>query len=180
MAQAVPTGPSIPDETYRKLILAAIQCSRKELTLTSPYFVPDEPTLLSLMMAADRGVDVKLILPENPDHFFTAAAGRAHFSSLLASGVSIYLFRPGLVHAKTTTVDDAFAIFGSANLDVRSFNLNFELSVLLYGQEITAELRALQGKYLAQSLRLDQAEWSKRGRVKDYADRAITLLSPLL
>jgi cardiolipin synthase len=180
LAQAVPTGPSNPDTTYRRLLLAAIQCSRKELILTTPYFVPDEPTLLALSMAADRGVDVKLILPQVPDHIFTAAAGRAHFETLLRSGVGIYLYQPGLIHAKTATVDDAFCVFGSANLDVRSFNLNFELSICLYGDEITNRLRDVQESYLAHSKRLESETWGRRGTLKVYTDRAITLLSPLL
>jgi cardiolipin synthase len=132
------------------------------------------------MMAADRGVDVKLILPKVPDHLFTAAAGRAHFQSLLDSGVSIHLYEPGLMHAKTTTVDDAFALFGTANLDVRSFSLNFELSLLLYGPEPTGRLRAIQNDYLKHSTPLDAKEWMKRRVLAQYTDRVITLLSPLL
>jgi cardiolipin synthase A/B len=178
--QVVPTGPSAPGESFRRVFLAAVQSARSRLILTTPYFVPDEPTLVALMMAADRGVDVRLLLPLTPDHFFTAAAGRAHFSRLLEAGVAIYLYRPGLIHAKTTTVDDAFALFGSANLDVRSFNLNFELSALVYGREVTERLRAIQMAYLADSCRLDADEWAKRPPVKRYADSAISLLSPLL
>jgi cardiolipin synthase len=180
LAQVVPTGPTLPDLTYRRLLLAAIQSSRKQLILTTPYFVPDEPALLSLMMAADRGVDVNLILPQTADHFFAAAAGRAHYLALLRSGVKIHLYQPGLIHAKTTTVDDAFALFGSANLDVRSFSLNFELSVLLYGQEITERLRSLQQVYLSHSRTLELSDWEKRRVVGQYADSAVSLLSPLL
>jgi len=180
LAQAVPTGPSSPNTTYRRLLLAAIQSSRQQLIITTPYFVPDEPTILSLVMAADRNVDVKLILPQNPDHLFTAAAGRAHFGQLLDAGVSIHLYRPGLIHAKTTTVDDAFCLFGSANLDVRSFNLNFELTLMLYGQEVTHRLRAIQKSYLADSLRVEAAQWAARPIIGQYADRAVSLMSPLL
>jgi cardiolipin synthase len=178
--QVVPTGPTAQGESFRRVFLAAVQSARSRLILTTPYFVPDEPTLVALMMAADRGVEVSLLLPNTPDHFFTAAAGRAHFSKLLAAGVAIYLYRPGLIHAKTTTVDDAFALFGSANLDVRSFNLNFELSALLYGSEVTQRLRGIQMAYLADSCRLDADEWAKRPTLKRYADSAISLLSPLL
>ncbi|MDP9174637.1 MAG: cardiolipin synthase [Planctomycetota bacterium] len=180
VAQAVPTGPSTPAASYRRLLLAAIQTSRRQLIITTPYFVPDEPTLLALVMAADRGVDVKLILPKRPDHFFTAAAGRAHFQMLLDAGLRIYLYEPGLIHSKTTTVDDAFALFGSANLDVRSFSLNFELSLLLYGPDSTNRLRAIQNEYLQQSSPVDPAKWAKRNVVSVYTDRAISLLSPLL
>lgn len=180
LAQVVPTGPTEPDETYRRLLLAAIQSSRRELILTTPYFVPDETTLLSLMMAADRGVAVKLILPQTADHFFAAAAGRAHYLSLLRSGVEIHLYKPALLHAKTTTVDDAFALFGSANLDVRSFSLNFELSIMLYGKTITERLRTIQKQYLSQSIQLNLADWEHRPMVSELTDRAVSLLSPLL
>jgi cardiolipin synthase len=179
-AQVVPTGPSVPDHTYRRLLLAAIQSAQQQLIITTPYFVPDEPTILSLMMAADRGVDVKLILPLVSDHFFTAAAGRAHYRSLLHSGIAIYLFKGGLIHSKTTTVDDAFALFGSANLDVRSFVLNFELSVLAYGQPVTQRLRDIQSEYLSHSVKLELSDWKQRPVYSEYADRAVGLLSPLL
>jgi cardiolipin synthase len=179
-AQTVPTGPTTPGLNYRRLLLAAIQCSRQKIIITTPYFVPDEATLTSLMMAADRGVDVNLIFPEKADHLFTAAAGRAHYQSLLDAGVKIHLFRPSLLHAKTATIDDAFALFGSANLDVRSFELNFELSNLLYGQTVTQRLREIQNVYLGQSTLLTTEMWSGRPVAKRYADRAISLLSPLL
>jgi cardiolipin synthase len=179
-AQVVPTGPSPPGDTFRRVLLAAVQSARKRVILTTPYFVPDEPTLVALQMAADRGVDVTLIVPAHPDHPFTAAAGRAQYGRLMQAGVGIWQYQPGLIHAKTTTVDDAFSILGSANLDVRSFNLNFELSVMLYGAEVTERLRAIQLKYLADSRRIDPEMWSKRPVVKQYAERAVALLSPLL
>ncbi|HZZ41370.1 MAG TPA: cardiolipin synthase [Tepidisphaeraceae bacterium] len=180
LLQIVPTGPIDPNATYRRVLLAAIQSAHASLTLTTPYFVPDEPTLVSLLMAADRGVKVALILPARPDHAFTAAAGRAHFSRLMEGGISIYLYRPGLLHAKTVVVDDALAIFGSANLDVRSFNLNFELSVLIYGREAVAPLNQVQANYLADSHLLSLDEWSRRSTIRRYVDSAISLLSPLL
>jgi cardiolipin synthase len=178
--QAVPTGPSAPGETYRRLLLEAIQCARKKILLTTPYFVPDESALVSLMMAADRGVDVKMIVPMKSDSIFTAAAGRAHFGRLMDAGVGIYLYRPGLIHAKTTTVDDSFAVFGSANLDVRSFNLNFELSLLMYDAEVTQRLRRIQMNYLNDSTPLNAEQWACRGALRSYTDGAISLLSPLL
>ena len=126
--QVVPTGPVLPGESYRRVLLGAVQSARRRLIITTPYFVPDDPTLVALMMAADRGVKVDLILPQTPDQFFSAAAGRAHYARLLEAGIAIHLYQPGLIHSKTTTVDETLALFGSANLDVRSFNLNFELS----------------------------------------------------
>jgi cardiolipin synthase len=178
--QVVPTGPSSASDTYRRVLLAAVQSARRRLILTTPYFVPDEPTLVALKMAANRGVDVKLLVPAVPDHALAAAAGRAHFSSLMDEGVRIFLFQPGLLHAKTTTVDDGFSIVGSANLDVRSFNLNFELSVVLYGREVTERVRAIQEGYLAKCTPLDAKRWDSRPALRRYGDSAITLLSPLL
>lgn len=178
--QAVPTGPTSRDESFRRVFLAAIQSARTRVMMTTPYFVPDEPTLVALIMAADRGADVDLLLPQTPDHYFTAAAGRAHFSRLMNAGVRIHLFQPGLLHTKSTTVDDTFAIFGSANLDVRSFNLNFELTTLLYGPEVTGQLRAIQEGYLAHCVELSAAEWAKQPTIRRYAESAISLLSPLL
>lgn len=178
--QVVPTGPTSVDESFRRVFLAAIQSARTRVMMTTPYFVPDEPTLVSLIMAADRGADVDLLLPQTPDHFFTAAAGRAHFSRLMAAGVKIHLYRSGLLHVKSTTVDDAFATFGSANLDVRSFNLNFELTTLLYGSEVTGRLRKIQESYLADSVLLDPVEWAQRPTLRRYSESALSLLSPLL
>jgi cardiolipin synthase A/B len=178
--QVVPTGPPGPRTTYRKLLLTAIDCSRQRLMFTTPYFVPDEPTMVALNLAADRGVEVTLILPRVSDSYSTAFASRANFQTLLDVGVKIYLFEPGLLHAKTTTIDDAFSIFGSANVDVRSFNLNFELNLLLYGKPITDQLRQIQRGFLAQSKPIDPAAWRARPAWSQYADRAVALMSPLL
>ena len=117
LMQVVPTGPTSPGENYRRLLLGALQSARKRVSLTTPYFVPDDPTIVSLLMAADRGeVEVTLILPMVGDHLFTAAAGRAHFARLLDAGVRIYQYRPGLIHGKTVVVDDALAMLGSAKI----------------------------------------------------------------
>jgi cardiolipin synthase len=178
--QIVPTGPTSPDESFRRVFLAAVQSARQRVIMTTPYFVPDETTLVALMMAADRGAEVSLLLPLVPDHIFTAAAGRAHFARLMRSGVKIFLYKPGLLHTKSTTVDDAFAVFGSANLDVRSFNLNFELTTLLYGSQVTTRLREIQERYLADCVPVDPAQWSARPAIRRYTDSAISLLSPLL
>ncbi|HEY8748735.1 MAG TPA: cardiolipin synthase [Tepidisphaeraceae bacterium] len=180
LMQVVPTGPTSPGENYRRLLLAALQCARQRVSLTTPYFVPDDPTLVAFMMAADRGVEVTLILPKVGDHFFTAAAGRAHFGRLLEAGIRIHLFKPGLLHGKTVVVDQALALIGSANLDVRSFNLNFELTVLMYGTSAVNRLADIHAQYIAQSIPVDPAQWARRSPIKRYADSAISLLSPLL
>lgn len=178
--QIVPTGPVEPGESYRRVILAAIQSARSRIVITTPYFVPDDPTLVSLMMAADRGVEVTLILPQTPDQIMAGAAGRAHYSSLLDAGVSIHLYQPGLIHSKTATVDETVALFGSANLDIRSFHLNFEISVLAYGKDITLRLRQEQMRYVEQSSPIDPSQWARRSTLARYFDSVVSLISPLL
>ncbi len=178
--QIVPTGPVSPGESFRRLFLGIVDSARDRLVLTTPYFVPDEATLLALQTAADRGVEVILILPETSDNIFTAAAGRAHYSTLLDAGIAIHLYQPGLIHAKLITVDDTLAVFGSANLDVRSFHLNFELTTLAYSEEIAKRLHAIQLSYIARSRQLKSGEWAGRSVIAKYADAAVALISPLL
>lgn len=180
LMQVVPTGPTSTGENYRRVLLAALQCARTRVSLTTPYFVPDDPTLVALMMAVDRGVEVSLLVPLVSDHGFTAGAGRAHFGRLLDGGVKIYQYRPGLLHGKSVVVDDGLALVGSANLDVRSFNLNFELTVLIYGAEAVGRLAEIHAGYVAASCAVDPVAWRKRAAWKRYGDIAISLLSPLL
>lgn len=179
-AQTVPTGPSHESETLPRVLLAAINAAQRRVIITTPYLVPDEPTLLALAMAADRGVEVDLVLPEKADHPLVAAAGRAYFEELLESGVSVHLYQEGLLHAKTITVDDSFALLGSSNLDIRSFYLNFELNVLMYGRQITHDLRYAQLRYLGRSRRVEAETWRNRPLLQRYAESAVALLSPLL
>ncbi|MDX1683502.1 MAG: cardiolipin synthase, partial [Phycisphaeraceae bacterium] len=131
LAQTVPTGPGEITDAFQRIVLSAINAARDHLMLTTPYFVPDEATMLSLMMAADRGAKVELVLPRHSDHPLVSAAGRASFERLLENGIHIYEFHEGLLHAKTLSVDDDFAMLGSGNMDIRSFSLNFEMSILL-------------------------------------------------
>ena len=180
LMQVVPTGPTSNDEHYRRLLLGAVQSAQRTLTLTSPYFVPDEPTLVGLAMAADRGVDVNLLVPRIGDHFFTHAAGRSNFRTLLDAGIHIHLFNGGLLHGKTVLVDESLAMVGSANLDVRSFNLNFELTVLLYGGDAIPKLQAWHAWCLSKCVPVDPNVWNSRSALAKYADSAIALLSPLL
>ncbi len=179
-AQTIPTGPSEDAQAFQRVLLAAVNAARRKLIITSPYLIPDEPTLVALEMAANRGVEVSIVVPRRSDHPIVNAAGRAHFEPLLDAGVAIFLHQQGMLHAKTMTVDDSLALLGSSNMDIRSFYLNFELNVLMYGPEIVGELRFAQMRYISESLPLDPARWRDRPRVQRYCDSAAALLSPLL
>lgn len=180
MVQTVPSGPTEESETFHRVVLAAINSARTRLIMTTPYFVPDEPTLIALSMAAYRGVDVQLVTSARSDYAVVSAAGRSYFKYLMDFGASIHLFEPGLLHAKTLTIDDSFAMVGTANFDIRSFVLNFELNLLLYGSEVTRRLRDTQKQYKARSQRIDPVAWRQRPRLARFAEDAAALLSPLL
>jgi len=179
-AQAVPTGPSHQSQNFDRILLTALNAAQRKVIITTPYLVPDEATLLSLAMAADRGVDVNLVIPVRTDLRIVSAAARSYYDYLLESGVKLHHHDKGLLHAKTMTVDDAFALLGSANIDIRSFELNFELSVLLYGEEVTRQLRFAQMQLVAESKQLDLETWRKRPKLQQYVDAAAALMSPLL
>jgi cardiolipin synthase A/B len=178
--QTVPSGPNEESETFRRVLLAAVNSARKRLVITTPYLALDEPTLLAISMAAYRGVSVEVVSTERSDYGIVAAAGRSHIDRLLEYGVRVFLFKPGLLHTKAMSIDDSYAILGSANLDMRSFNLNFELNAILYGEEITRRLREVQEGYMTDSVELDLESWRARPRWRRFLDDAAALLSPLL
>ena len=179
-AQVVPTGPNNEGESFRRVLIAALAAAQRHIIMTTPYLVPDEPTLIALAMAADRGVKVDLVVPRKSDHPIAAAAGRYYYQTLLEAGINIHTYSGGMLHAKTITVDDAFALLGSANLDIRSFYLNFEINVLLYGEQVTKHLRFAQQRYLNQCQPIVLGEWLERPLIKQYAEGAASLFSPLL
>ncbi len=179
-AQCVPTGPTQDSQALLRIVVTAMNVAQRKIIITSPYLGINEPMMLALSMAAERGVDLTLIVPEHSDHPLVAMAGRAYYEPLLEVGVKIFLHRQGLLHAKTITVDDSFALLGSSNLDIRSFYLNFELNVLMYGPQITRELRFAQQSYLNGSRPLTLDEWRQRPLWRRYAQHAAALLSPIL
>ena len=181
VGQTVPTGPSEEDnELLPNTMLAALYAARERILITTPYFVPDEPTLVALLMAATRGVRVELIVPARSDMPLVDLAARFYFDPLLRAGIRIHEFAGGLLHSKTLTVDDDIALLGSTNMDIRSFYLNFELNVLMYGKTITARLRQAQTSYLDACTEVTLQKWRNRPRFKRFLSSAAALLSPLL
>lgn len=178
--QVVPSGPGLVPEAIHQLLLAAIYSARSELVLTTPYFVPDEAMLTALLSAALRGVLVTLIVPARNDSILVRYASLAHFDELLAAGVRVALYRGGLLHTKSLTIDGEVGVFGSVNLDPRSLWLNFELSVFVYERAFTGRLRALQESYLRRSEHLDVARWGRRTLGRRFAANAVRLVGPLL
>ena len=178
--QVVPSGPAQRVDAIYTVLLTTIYAARHELVLTTPYFVPDEPLLTALVSAAARGVDVTIVLPERVDSKLVRLASQAFKGDLLEAGVRIVMFRGGLLHTKSITVDGQFSLFGSLNLDPRSLWLNFEITLAIYDAQFTAMLRQLQQSYIEQADELTREAWAARTLRQKLADNTARLLSPLL
>lgn len=178
--QLVPSGPGFAKDTIHSLLLTTIYAARSELTLTTPYFVPDEALLTALRSAAERGVKVKLIVPAKNDSKLVEYASRARYESLSRAGVDIFLFKGGLLHSKTISVDDDFTLFGSVNLDMRSFWLNFETTLFIYNKDFSKLIRQTQENYIRNSTQLDLEQHLLRSRFERFKENAVLLIGPLL
>ena len=178
--QLVPSGPGLVPEAIHSLLLTTIYSARDELVLTTPYFVPDEPLLTALKSAAQRGVHVTLIVPRDNDSKLVHYASRAHYYELAKSGVRILLFNGGLLHSKTITVDREFSLFGSVNLDMRSFWLNFEATLFVYDRDFTDRIRTIQAHYEDQSEGVELTEFESRPVINRFKENIALLIGPLL
>ncbi len=154
--------------------------AREEITITTPYFGPDDGLLQALMAAAARGVKVTLIVPKLNDSTLVAWSSKSFYEDLMNSGVNIAEFHGGLLHTKSLLIDKRIAIFGSVNFDQRSLRLNFEISLIVYNTDFCAKLEKLIESYLAQSDYVDPKAWAKRPVWRRYLENAAHLTSPLL
>jgi len=178
--QAMPSGPARKPLAILQLLLSIFYAARRELIVTTPYFVPDDSLLTALVSAAHRGVAVTIVLPEKNDSRLADYASRAVFEDLLEAGITIAAFRGGLLHTKSITVDGEFCLFGSVNLDMRSLWLNFEISLLIYNRDVTKQIRELQSGYIDNSNLLDVSEWKQRTFGRRLLENVTHLAAPLL
>ena len=178
--QVIGTGPNLPYPAMTACFVALIHAARAELIVTTPYFVPDEQLVFALTDCARRGVATTLILPKRNDSRIVAATSRSYYDDLVAAGVRLYEFKPGLLHAKTMVADGKAGLIGSANLDRRSFELNFENNVLFLDEAFAGEVRALQMEYLAQSEPVTAERLARVGVVRRFWQNLLAMLSPLL
>ena len=180
VAVAIAEGPTERKRSTSELVSVLLASATEEVVISTPYFVPDATVLDAMSAAAWRGVRVVLIVPARNDSRFVAAASRSYYHRLLQAGVQIYEFLPGLLHAKTLCVDGQVSLLGSTNLDLRSFDLNFENNVLLQDVATTQAVRARQAAYMAQSQRVSVVEvraWPWRKRIWN---NLLAMLSPVL
>lgn len=153
-AQVIAEGPTDRPSAAPEMFASLFYAARRELIVTTPYYVPVDSLQSALRAAANRGVAVTLILPARNDDFAVGAAARSYYDDLIAAGVQVYEYRRGLLHTKSVTVDGEFTLIGSANMDCRSFALNFENNILLCDPEMTAAMRVRQMEYLSDSTRV--------------------------
>jgi len=178
--QCVQSGPDQPFDAIHRLYFAAIAAARQRVWISTPYFVPDRAVLVALETAALRGVDVRLVVPAHSNYPVAKWAGESFYDGLLDAGVRIFEYGPEMLHTKALIVDGSFATVGSANLDVRSFRLNFELVAVVYDADIVFELTELHSADQRGSRELSHAEWGRRSWGHRIREGVGKLLSPML
>lgn len=178
--QIIQSGPDQEQRSIREIYFAAIQRARKRLWIASPYFVPDQGLLDALCLAGHSGVDVRLLCQYHPDKWIPFFAGRFYWEDVLATGVKVYQYWKGMMHAKVVLVDGEWGSVGTANLDYRSLYLNFEVNALIYGPEAVAELEKTFERDLQTSILLNKDAFAQRPLGGRLLDNACRLLSPVL
>ena len=162
VAQALPSGPGYRYANNQRLIVALLYAAKKRVAITTPYFIPDESLLQAIQAAVVRGVEVHLIVSQKADQILVGLAQRSYYEELLEAGVRIHEYRCGLLHAKHVSIDDSIALIGSSNLDIRSFSLNAEITLIVYDPKVVGELRREQEKNMADSQPLTAEQWARR------------------
>ncbi|MGB5223822.1 MAG: cardiolipin synthase [Arenicellales bacterium] len=178
--QVIPSGPGYSSDGLLQMVLALIYAAKDELVLTTPYLAPDASVTKALRGAAARGVKVSLIVPEKVDSLLTRYASRSYYDELFDTGVEIHLYKGGLLHTKSITVDQSITMFGTVNLDMRSLWINYEVSLFVYDEGFAKEIRQLQQSYLDDSLSLDIEAWKQRGFKQRFLENVFRLSSALL
>jgi cardiolipin synthase A/B len=179
-AQALPSGPGLPTENNQRLFVSLIHGARAKVVITTLYFVPDEPLRQAMQTAVLRGVEVHLIVSERADQMLVSLAQRSFFEEMLEDGIRIHLYRPHFLHAKHLSIDDEIALIGSSNMDIRSFELNNEISLVFYGNDVAARLHIEEERYLHKCKQLDAQQWVKRSYLSKFGELLARLLSPVL
>ncbi len=178
--QIVPSGPGFDFQNNLKLFLGLLFAAQERIIIVSPYFVPDEALLLAITTACQRGVHVELFVSEEGDQAMVYHAQRSYYEALLRAGVVIWMYRkPFILHSKSVTIDDEVAVIGSSNMDMRSFGLNLEVSMLVRGEEFVRDMRGVEDQYRRLSRQLTIEEWRRQPLRSTILDNLARLTSAL-
>jgi cardiolipin synthase len=180
VAQVLGTGPTAEFDAMPACFAELIHSAREELVVTTPYFVPDEQLLFALTSAARRCVRTVILFPKRNDNWIVAASSRSYYKDLIDAGAEIYEYVPGLLHAKTMVVDHCVGLIGSANLDRRSFELNFENNILFLDADFAASVRARQDEYLADCERVTREDVDRYNIALRLWQNLLATVSPML
>jgi cardiolipin synthase len=179
-AQVLPSGPGFNAGTTEDVMIALLYAARRRVVLTTPYFVPSEPFAAAMRSAARRGVEVLLIVDRTSNKPLVQLAQQSFYDDLLAAGVRIRPYSGNFLHAKHMSVDDEMVLIGSSNLDLRSFVLNAEVSVLVYDRDVAADLRRIQDRYLQAAEAIEPRAWAARGRGRRVLENLARLADAVL
>jgi len=179
-AQIAFSGPDSDRATIMLSYAQAIALSRKSIFISTPYFIPNETILNALKAAAFSGVEVILLVPGISDSSIVNAAARSYYEELLEAGVKIFLYKKGFLHAKTMVCDSVLSMVGSANFDIRSFDLNFELNAVLYDQDLASALEDSFLEDLSKSEQLQLENWKNRPLIQKWSESFCRLFSSLM
>ena len=178
--QVVPSGPGFATENNLRMFTTLLYSAQRRISITSPYFVPDESLLYAVTTAAQRGIEIELFVSETADQFMVHHAQSSYYEALLKAGVRIYLYpAPYVLHSKHFTIDDDVAVIGSSNMDLRSFALNYEVSLMLLGGDVVTRMRAVEDHYRSLCRELTREEWKQRSFGATYVDTLMRLTSAL-
>jgi cardiolipin synthase len=179
LVQIVPSGPDSKLPVIFYSLLEAIGAAKKQVLITSPYFIPGESLMDALIIAAKSGIKIKLLVPGKSDSWIVNAAARSYYKELLRHGVRIFEYQKGFVHSKVMIIDDNLSVVGSANMDYRSFDLNFEVNAMLYSKTITQQLQKAFSNDLKQSGEINPTDWINRPRYIHLYEKLVGLLAPI-
>jgi len=180
MVQVVASGPDSPQPSILFSILQAIHTAKHTILITTPYFIPNPALIKALKMAVLRGVQVKLLVPNHSDSKVVNAAAQSFYYGLMLVGVTVYKYTQGFLHAKTMIVDDYLSVLGTANFDERSFELNFEVNVMIYDEAMAAALSVTFANDSQGAKLLSVDAWEKRSVIKLFIEKMARLISPIL
>jgi len=179
-SRIIDSGPSEAPGLVGETFFNAIILAQRQILLVTPYFVPTNDLLKALQSAARRGVDVCIIVPEENNHIYAGLASKALYEELLAAGVRIFLRQPPFIHAKAMAIDDTIALVGTANIDIRSLELNYETTILFEDESAVAKLKLMIHEDLALSTELNLNEWLRRPGTQKLAENLCSLMTPVL
>ena len=179
VAAVIPTGPADPTDSWQMLVTEAANSARDKLWITSPYFVPDDGVIKALQLAAMRGVDVRIMLPNRADHLLVWLSSYSYYERSIPFGVKLFRFQDGFLHQKVMLIDDRMASVGTANLDNRSFRLNFEVTAFISDRNLIQQIREMLETDFSKCREVGVEDFTERSFLFRAACRAAMLLAPL-